>query len=176
MEQDTTTFTVISTETMPALHEGWPYPDRYITSAIEGTLARQIRRRFGLAPDGGVIMVERQISGGYSEYTQEMSYKFSVSVGNHYQSFDSDTRNAVALLLEWVGEGPEEQGVDLEGLPVGSMVRVSREDWVEDSVVVRCEDGGGASTGRFSFLGGRHWLGIADWGADVEVLYRAEAE
>lgn len=177
MDQDTTTFTVITQSTDPATHEGWPYPDKHTTSLVGGTLAQRVQRRFGELPGTPVMLDETEISCGYSEYTQDTRYEFTVRCGRSAHDFSQYSGNALVGLLEWLDEGADEQELSslLEDLPVGSMIRCTfRDGSQEPYVAVRCESGEGAATGKFGFLGGRHWLGIADWGVDVEVLYRAE--
>lgn len=66
---------------------------------------------------------------------------------------------------------------DLEALPMGTMIKCH---WPDDShpdqIVIRCNPNSGASSGGFSFMADRHWTEIANWGAEIEVLYIPESE
>lgn len=46
----------------------WPYPNKYRTYRITGELADRVLAKAGT--DGEVTILETEISGGYSEYTQ----------------------------------------------------------------------------------------------------------
>ena len=64
----------------------WPYPTEYITYAVAGELAERIQRRFGT--DAPVTIKETRVSGGYSEYTQEIEVTFEVSAGGQSKKFE----------------------------------------------------------------------------------------
>jgi hypothetical protein len=53
--------------------DDWPYPTITITSRITGDLRSRILARLRL-PDGEVILEESEVSGGYSEFTQEKGW------------------------------------------------------------------------------------------------------
>jgi hypothetical protein len=110
--KDTTRFTLLHTRTDPATHEGWPYPNEYVTSQITGTLADRIRRRFGEPGGTSVLIEETRISGGWSEFTQETSYEFEVRCGEHRYGFTqyNGYDNGLKGLLDWLGPEAEEDG------------------------------------------------------------------
>lgn len=64
---------------------------------------------------------------------------------------------------------------DLEALPMGTMIKCH---WADEShpdqIVVRCNPNSGASSGGFSLSADRHWTEIANWGAEITVLYVPE--
>lgn len=65
---------------------------------------------------------------------------------------------------------------ELEALPVGSVVKAHWPDGSQpDYQATRCAEFQSASAGQYGVLGGRHWTGMAGWGAEITVLYRAEA-
>lgn len=65
---------------------------------------------------------------------------------------------------------------ELDALPVGSVVLAHWADGSQsDYQVTRCPDGSGAASSRFSIAGGAIWLGMAEWGAELTVLYTPEA-
>jgi len=57
----------------------WPYPDHFTRYRITGTLATRVLRRAG-REQGVVHLIERTISTGYGEYTQDLDYDFTVEV------------------------------------------------------------------------------------------------
>lgn len=74
-----TTSTLIWEDRDPDENNGeWPYPTEYKRYRIEGDLADMVRKRTGLT--GEVTIYEENISGGYSEWTQESDYPFQVEV------------------------------------------------------------------------------------------------
>lgn len=71
----------------------WPYPDVYRKYLIVGDLADKVLARVGKA-DGIVSFTQLEVSGGYSEYTQETDYTFTVHVNDElvyttYSAYDS---------------------------------------------------------------------------------------
>ncbi len=59
----------------------WPYPDVYRKYLIVGDLADKVLARVGKA-EGIVSFTQLEESGGYSEYTQETDYTFTVHVND----------------------------------------------------------------------------------------------
>lgn len=95
-----TNWTIISQRTEdrtdPPADE-WPYPDEYVTYLITGQLAEDVRKAFGNETEAAVVIDETCISGGYSEYTQENEYEFTVRCGNNSQHF-----NSLGVFMKWV--------------------------------------------------------------------------
>jgi D-serine deaminase-like pyridoxal phosphate-dependent protein len=77
-QKGTTTFTKIT-----ELSNGKEWPDGVtnIVWAVGGQLAHDIRCAAKAAADTVVIIEEVQTDGGYSEYTQETDYDFTLRVG-----------------------------------------------------------------------------------------------
>lgn len=81
----------------------WPYPTRYSTSLISGDLADLIRAKLGVDAHVPVIITEKAVSGGYSEYTQETDYHHTITVGEHaIQLEPSWARNGITALTDWL--------------------------------------------------------------------------
>ena len=86
----------------------WPYPTRYVKSLITGDLADKIRERLGLEEGVPVHIVEKVISGGYSEYTQETGYEHTVEAGGYEIELGySYWGNGLESLLKWLDETEE---------------------------------------------------------------------
>ena len=102
MSTDTTTFTLVEEWADEGEWE-WPYPNQYKKSLIEGTLADLIRAKFGV--DAPVYITETEISGGWSEYTQETDFEFTVECGDESHEFSDilGYDNGLKGLLEWLG-------------------------------------------------------------------------
>nr|WP_296763756.1 hypothetical protein [Rhodococcus sp. (in: high G+C Gram-positive bacteria)] len=105
-----TTFDVISEWEDEDENDGeWPYPTEYVKSVISGELADQVRKKIGkdkndfLPP---VYITEINVSGGYSEYTQENDYSFIIECGDYHSNelFDSRwySNNQLNALLKWL--------------------------------------------------------------------------
>lgn len=82
----------------------WPYPTITITSLISGELRSRVLMKIG-ADDGRITIVETEVSGGYSEYTQETDYGIELfhndnSVWKAEYTSGGDT--AMAAFLRWV--------------------------------------------------------------------------
>lgn len=61
---------------------------------------------------------------------------------------------------------------ELDALPLGSLIHAHWPDGSQpDQHVFRCEDESGVSVGYCIIAGGRHWLDMIDWGAELTVLY-----
>jgi hypothetical protein len=81
----------------------WPYPTSYTKSLITGDLADKIRERLGAEPHVPVMLTEKRVSGGYSEYTQENDYEHTITVGNETVELESDwTGNGIVALTNWL--------------------------------------------------------------------------
>jgi hypothetical protein len=82
----------------------WPYPTTYTKSLITGQLAQDIRVKLMKPDEMPVFIIEEQISGGYSEYTQETDYSHVLEVNgeriNLGDSYDYD--NGLNSLLKWL--------------------------------------------------------------------------
>lgn len=83
----------------------WPYPTRYQESVITGGLADAVRERLGAPPTEDVYITEAVISGGYSEWTQENDYEFTLTVGGRDVQLPSGWEdNAIVCLTRWLDE------------------------------------------------------------------------
>lgn len=84
----------------------WPYPTITITSSISGDLRAAILRKLNMA-EGNVIIEESEVSGGYSEYTQETDYGIRVMVDGQERwkssGIEWSAENAMAAFLKWTG-------------------------------------------------------------------------
>lgn len=61
---------------------------------------------------------------------------------------------------------------ELDALPVGSVVLAHWENGSQpDYHAMKCRDGGASSSG-FAVTSGKHWTGMASWGATLTVLHR----
>lgn len=85
----------------------WPYPTEVIESEVVGDLREKVLTRTDRF-DGDVRIVERVVSGGYSEYTQENDYEFEVVVDG-VQVWDSSgywgPESNLADFLAWLDKG-----------------------------------------------------------------------
>jgi hypothetical protein len=62
--------------------DDWPYPTVTIESVVSGELRARILTVLGYADDGREVrLIESQVSGGYSEYTQEDECSIEVRIG-----------------------------------------------------------------------------------------------
>lgn len=94
-----------------APNDEWPYATRYTKHLITGGLADAVRKRLEL-PDSTSVMIEEQVvSGGWSEYTQENDYNFTLKFddGTPEVEFTSarwgyGIDNGLTLLIEWLDE------------------------------------------------------------------------
>lgn len=82
---DELTFTKLSESDNCA---SWPEGETTITWAVEGPLAVRIRRAAGVIEGTPVVIEEVQTDGGWSEYTQETYYNFTLRVGRHVVDLD----------------------------------------------------------------------------------------
>lgn len=87
----------------------WPYPTVTITSAITGELRKRILAKLEIADNPGteVTIEESEVSGGYSEYTQENDCSIRVMVDGteHWQRGDMyGTDGAMAAFMKWSTE------------------------------------------------------------------------
>lgn len=95
----------VSREQDPGEDE-WPYPDVNVVHALPESLVDAVRTRLG-KPSADVELRERQISGGYSEYTQETDYEHELVVDGavvfeHSGGYCST--NGLVALLGWLDE------------------------------------------------------------------------
>jgi hypothetical protein len=84
----------------------WPYPTVTITSLVTGDLRTAILAKLNMPPDAlGVITIEEsQVSGGYSEYTQEDDCAIRVMIDGrerwkHESAFSM--KSAMAAFIKW---------------------------------------------------------------------------
>lgn len=60
-------------------------------------------------------------------------------------------------------------------MPIGSVVKAHWPDGSQpDYLAMRCADGSGgssASTAGAGVFGGKHWRGLASWGAELTILF-----
>ena len=81
----------------------WPYPNSYTKSLITGDLAGKIRERLGLESHVPVMITEKVVSGGYSEYTQENDYYHTITAGNETVELGSTwSSNGITALTDWL--------------------------------------------------------------------------
>ena len=83
----------------------WPYPTVDITSRITGELKDKILKLTGDS-EGEVTLVETEVSGGYSEYTQEDEHSIRVLIGKRQvwcAPYEMSGDRAMARFLAWVG-------------------------------------------------------------------------
>lgn len=101
---DDTRFEVVSTWKDPDFRGGkWPYPTVYVKSEVTGLLAWRVRRKLGEAYSSDPVYVtERKVSGGYSEWTQDYTYYFTVECGGFLAEFGGGHVNGIAALLAWL--------------------------------------------------------------------------
>jgi hypothetical protein len=79
----------------------WPYPDSYVRHRVTGALARDVQAKLGT--DADVMILERVESGGYSEYTQENYYSFTIQCGGQEILFAEDwSGSPFTELLKWL--------------------------------------------------------------------------
>lgn len=91
---------MISQEVAEGDPDEWPYPTITVESEIMGDLREKIFAKTGLR--GRVTLIESEVSGGYSEYTQETDYGIEVFIdGVHVWS---DDYNGQSAFLRWVSE------------------------------------------------------------------------
>jgi hypothetical protein len=87
----------------PGDPDKWPYPTITIESEISGELRDRIIARTGLT--GRVTLLESEISGGYSEYTQETDYEIEVLIDGHHvwnDDYQWSTESAFGAFMTWV--------------------------------------------------------------------------
>lgn len=62
--------------------EEWPYPDFEVESVVSGELRRRILASLEREEDGcEVRLIESEISGGWSEFTQEDDHSIELRIG-----------------------------------------------------------------------------------------------
>lgn len=96
--------------------DDWPYPTITITSRVTGDLRTAILAKLDKV-SGDVLIEESEVSGGWSEFTQETDYSVRVMVdGQERWRNDSEwsAENAMAAFLKWSGTLP---AVPSPGLP-----------------------------------------------------------
>lgn len=87
----------------------WPYPTINITSRVTGDLRAKILARLDRT-NGDVELQELEVSGGYSEYTQENDYEIRVLVDGRERwgsKYGTSAEDSMAMFLKWV-EGNHE--------------------------------------------------------------------
>lgn len=81
----------------------WPYPDQFTRSIVDGELAQRVRRIFAAPENESVSIISKTISGGYSEYTQENDYEFTIECGtNSIEFYPRDYDSTLNQLLNWL--------------------------------------------------------------------------
>jgi len=61
---------------------------------------------------------------------------------------------------------------ELDALPEGSVVLAQWADKSQDDYqMMRCSEGAASVGGGYGLAGGSHWLEMADWGAELTVLF-----
>lgn len=87
--------------------DDWPYPDAYVLSDVPDSLRDAVRKRVG-KPEGTVQLYTREISTGYSEYTQETDYEHELRVDGEtvfeYAEYGYSYSNGLVALLAWLDE------------------------------------------------------------------------
>lgn len=83
----------------------FPWPDEHETYLVTGDLADKVRAKLGQSEE--VFTTEHTMYGGYSEYTQENSYTFTLSCGKSEIEFGSDSYDFYGLspigaLVKWL--------------------------------------------------------------------------
>lgn len=80
----------------------WPYPTEVVESRVTGDLRDKVLLRTDRF-DGDVLITERVISGGWSEYTQENDYEFDVTIdGVTVWTSRRWSSENIAAFLAWV--------------------------------------------------------------------------
>lgn len=90
----------------PGDWEDWPYPTVTIESEVSGELRAGILAKLGRSK-GDVCLVESEVSGGWSEWTQETDYEISVEIDGEKvwgDEYSPSKESALAAFLEWVGK------------------------------------------------------------------------
>lgn len=88
--------------------EEWPYPTVTITSRVTGSLRTAILAKLGVA-DGDVTIEESEVSGGWSEVTQETDYQIQVlldGVKKWERDVQWSAESAMAAFMDWCGAIP----------------------------------------------------------------------
>lgn len=94
----------------------WPYPDKFERSEATGELAERIRTALAAGVEAitveleyaPVYLIERTVSSGYSEYTQENMTYLRVVCGEHEHEIDPEWGGSIiSELLKWLDEAEE---------------------------------------------------------------------
>ena len=89
--------------------EEWPYPTETIESVISGDLRARILRILERTDDGAEVrLIETNVSGGYSEYTQESECDIEVRIGGDVawkDEYSFSTESAMTKFLAKFAEG-----------------------------------------------------------------------
>ena len=85
----------------------WPYPTIETTSRITGKLKNKILKRIGREPSDTteIIIVESNISSGWSEFTQDNDYAIEVFVGTEcirICDYETSVESAMGQFFAWV--------------------------------------------------------------------------
>lgn len=97
----------------------FPYPPKFVRSEAKGELAERIRKAFAVTEEvepetlefEPVVLTEKTVYGGYSEYTQENLSYLKVQCGEYEKEFadndfDEDTNSyyhsTLNALLGWL--------------------------------------------------------------------------
>lgn len=100
-----------------AYHADYHHYTDTVTYWIVGKLADAIRERVGAPADTAVHFIEVEEECGYSEWTQETNYEFTLEVGDFRLEFKHQdyelpgygSDNGLMQLLNWLGDGmPDE--------------------------------------------------------------------
>lgn len=84
----------------------WPYPDSYTESTLPDSMVWPVSQKLNVIPGGHTFTLrEREVSGGYSEFTQENYYDFAVLMDGEviYESPSDDVwDNGLVQFLKWL--------------------------------------------------------------------------
>lgn len=87
--------------------DDWPYPTVTIESVVSGNLRSRILNELERHDDGCEIrLIENQVSGGYSEYTQEDDCSIEIRIGQETvweNKFNFSSESAMAAFLRQFG-------------------------------------------------------------------------
>ena len=83
----------------------WPYPTVTIESEVTGELRSKVIAAAGGEPvPGRVIITETEVSGGYSEFTQETEYGIEVRIDGASvwkDEYNMDSETAMSAFMRW---------------------------------------------------------------------------
>ncbi len=89
----------------------WPYPTITIESEVSGALRTAVLSAFGRAGEK-VILIESEVSAGWSEFTQETEYGIAVQVDGEtvwQQDYATSAESAMASFLRTFASGESQE-------------------------------------------------------------------